>query len=130
VNGPIARLLESRHAGDEYCAPMTVIGNSSPPEHPWWMLGRRTLCVVTWLAWLVATPASSEAQVNTPGAQAPAALTYTAAVQRALSANPRIIAARLRRPIALASRDVAAERVNPEFRVELAKETPKEAYTI
>jgi cobalt-zinc-cadmium efflux system outer membrane protein len=52
------------------------------------------------------------------------------AVQRALDANPRIVAARLRRSVNIASRDVAAERLNPEFRVEMAKETPKEGYTV
>jgi outer membrane protein, heavy metal efflux system len=66
------------------------------------------------------------------GAQAPPPdrLTYQAAIQRALAANPTIMAARLRRSVNLASRDVAAERLNPEFRAELAKETPKEAYTL
>jgi cobalt-zinc-cadmium efflux system outer membrane protein len=59
-----------------------------------------------------------------------AALTYSAALSRALSANPRIVAARLRRPINIASRDVAAERLNPEVRVEASKETPKEGYTL
>jgi outer membrane protein TolC len=57
-------------------------------------------------------------------------LSYQAAIQRALTANPAIIAARLRRSINIASRDVAAERLNPEVRAELAKETPKEAYTL
>jgi hypothetical protein len=59
-----------------------------------------------------------------------AALTYSAALTRALSANPRIIAARLRRPINIASRDVAAERLNPEVRFEASKETPKESYLL
>jgi cobalt-zinc-cadmium efflux system outer membrane protein len=59
-----------------------------------------------------------------------AALTYSAALTRALSANPRIVAARLRRPINIASRDVAAERLNPEVRIEASKETPKEGYTL
>ena len=62
--------------------------------------------------------------------QAGQPLTYSAAVQRALSANPTIAAARLRRSIGVASRDVAAERLNPEFRAEFAKETPKDAYTL
>jgi cobalt-zinc-cadmium efflux system outer membrane protein len=61
-------------------------------------------------------------------AQAP--LTFAAALQRALVANPSLTAARLRRSINIASRDVAAERLNPEFRVETSKETPKEAYTL
>jgi outer membrane protein, heavy metal efflux system len=57
-------------------------------------------------------------------------LTYAAAIERALAVNPTIRTARLRRAVDLASRDVAGERLNPEFRTELAKETPKEAYTI
>jgi len=57
-------------------------------------------------------------------------LSYAAAVQRAMAANPAIIAARLRRSINIASRDVAAERLNPEFRAEFERETPKEAYTL
>ena len=61
---------------------------------------------------------------------APAPLTYPAAVQRALASHPRLVAARLKRSVNIASRDVAAERLNPEFRVELAKETPKEGYTV
>jgi cobalt-zinc-cadmium efflux system outer membrane protein len=60
----------------------------------------------------------------------PAPLTYQAALARALSANPSLVAARLKRSIAVASRDVAAERLNPEFRAEFAKETPKEGYTL
>jgi cobalt-zinc-cadmium efflux system outer membrane protein len=60
----------------------------------------------------------------------PPPLTYQAAVQRALASHPRLVAARLKRTINVASRDVAAERLNPEFRVELAKETPKEGYTL
>jgi cobalt-zinc-cadmium efflux system outer membrane protein len=65
--------------------------------------------------------------VNAPSAPAP--LTYRAAVARALDVNPTIRAARARRAIDLASRDVAAERLNPEFRAEFEKETPKESYT-
>ena len=59
-----------------------------------------------------------------------APLTYQAAVQRALASHPRLIAARLRRTVNLAARDVAAERLNPEVRAEFAKETPKEGYTL
>lgn len=68
------------------------------------------------------TPAQAVAAQTTP-------LTYAAALQRAMAVNPTIAAARLRRRINFASRDVAAERLNPEFRVELARETPKEGYT-
>ena len=49
---------------------------------------------------------------------------------RALGASPRLAAERLRRAIAAATRDVAAERPNPEVRFELEKEAPKEAYTV
>jgi cobalt-zinc-cadmium efflux system outer membrane protein len=67
---------------------------------------------------------------QSPPPQPSVPLTYQAAVQRALASHPRLVAARLKRTVNLASRDVAAERLNPEFRVELAKETPKEGYTM
>ena len=90
------------------------------------MTVRPTLLVLAllWVTDLEAAP-SPPAPV-----QAPAPLTYQAAVQRALASHPRLMAARLKRTVNLASRDVAAERLNPEFRVELAKETPKEGYTV
>jgi outer membrane protein, heavy metal efflux system len=76
---------------------------------------------------LVVVP-HAHAQTSSPPATAP--LTFAAALDRALAANPTVAAARLRRSIGIASRDVAAERLNPEFRAEFAKETPKDAYTI
>lgn len=75
---------------------------------------------------LVVSDASAQATQSTTSTP----LSYAAAVQRAMAANPAIIAARLRRSIDVASRDVAAERLNPEFRAELERETPKEAYTL
>src|SRR5690349_8568707 len=57
-------------------------------------------------------------------------LTLQAAIDRALSANATIVAARLRRPIDVASLAVARERLNPEASVELEKETPKQAYGV
>jgi cobalt-zinc-cadmium efflux system outer membrane protein len=57
-------------------------------------------------------------------------LTLEDAMARALGASPRLAAERLRRAIAAATRDVAAERPNPEVRFELEKEAPKEAYTV
>ena len=87
----------------------------------------RQACCVLAVVTLVSTP--SPAMADEPQSPA-AALTYSAALTRALSANPRIIAARLRRPINIASRDVAAERLNPEVRFEASKETPKEGYTL
>src|SRR5262245_57984386 len=74
-----------------------------------------------------ATPGFADQQAPP---SAPAPLSYQAAVRRALDASPRIVAARLRRAANVASRDVAAERLNPEFRAEFAKETPKEGYTL
>ena len=55
-------------------------------------------------------------------------LTYQAAVARALAASPQIAAARLRAGIAIANRDVASERLNPELHVEFERETPTRAY--
>jgi cobalt-zinc-cadmium efflux system outer membrane protein len=66
-------------------------------------------------------------ETNVPSTPPP--LTYRAAVERALDVNPTIRAARSQRAVDVASRDVAAERLNPEFRAELARETPKESYT-
>jgi cobalt-zinc-cadmium efflux system outer membrane protein len=83
----------------------------------------RVLTIVLSLA------AAGQAHAQTPSSPA-GPLTYAAAVDRALAANPAIAAARLRRSIGIASRDVAAERLNPEFRAEFARETPKEAYTV
>lgn len=74
--------------------------------------------------------AQAQGQTQAPAASAAQQLTYVAAVERALAANPTIAAARLRRSVNLASRDVAAERLNPEFRTEFARETPKDAYTL
>jgi cobalt-zinc-cadmium efflux system outer membrane protein len=75
------------------------------------------------LAVLSAWPADAQSPDAPP-------LTYSAALARALAANPTLAAARLKRSTSLASRDVAAERLNPEFRAEFAKETPKEGYTL
>jgi cobalt-zinc-cadmium efflux system outer membrane protein len=65
------------------------------------------------------------------GAQAPArSLTLDAAIDRAMSANPTIAAARLRRAVDIAGLGVARERLNPEATVEFEKEAPKEAYGV
>jgi len=63
-----------------------------------------------------------------PAADSVDSLTLEAAFARALSANPTIAAARLRRAVDLAGVSVARERLNPEGRVELEKEAPKQAY--
>lgn len=60
----------------------------------------------------------------------PAPLTLQAATDRALSANPAIVAARLAKAVHVAGLDVAAERLNPEATVEFEKETPKQSFGV
>jgi cobalt-zinc-cadmium efflux system outer membrane protein len=60
----------------------------------------------------------------------PESLTFAAAVERALGANPTLVAARLRRAIDVAGVGVARERLNPEMRVEFERETPTRAYSL
>src|SRR6188768_4251605 len=55
-------------------------------------------------------------------------LTFEAAVAEAEARNPTLAAARLRAPIDRANVLVASERLNPEVRVELERETPTNAY--
>jgi cobalt-zinc-cadmium efflux system outer membrane protein len=55
-------------------------------------------------------------------------LTLEAALSRAMSLNPAIVAARARRQADLAGVAVARERLNPEARVELERETPRQSY--
>jgi outer membrane protein, heavy metal efflux system len=110
-----------------------VIADSSDSAHPSQVFVRRWPVLVT-VALIAVGATATNAQVGqTPlpprPPQSAARLTYPMAVQRAMDANPRIVAARLRRSVNIASRDVAAERLNPEFRVEMSKETPKEGYT-
>ncbi len=73
---------------------------------------------------------AGHAHAQPPSAQPSQPLTLQAAFARAVASNPRVVAARQRRAVNVASRDVAAERLNPEFRAEFAKETPKEGYTL
>src|SRR5689334_22498107 len=87
---------------------------------------RQSLCAVLVAATALCHPSVSFSQQ--PPSTPP--LTLQSALTRALESNPRLIAVRLRRSVNLASRDVAAERLNPEFRAEFAKETPKEGYTL
>jgi outer membrane protein, heavy metal efflux system len=49
-------------------------------------------------------------------------------MDRAMSANPTIAAARMRRAITVAGVDVAGERLNPEGTFEIEKETPKQSF--
>jgi cobalt-zinc-cadmium efflux system outer membrane protein len=69
----------------------------------------------------------SAANAQTP---TPTTLTLEAAIERAMSANPTIAAARLRSTIATAGLGVARERLNPEVRVEFERETPTESYSL
>ncbi|HEY7171651.1 MAG TPA: TolC family protein [Vicinamibacterales bacterium] len=63
-------------------------------------------------------------------AQPTGSLTLQAAIDRAMSANPALVAARLRRAVDLAGVNVAGERLNPEATIEFEKEAPKEAYGV
>src|SRR6187397_2688848 len=63
-------------------------------------------------------------------AQGPERFTYAEAQQRALAANPAIVAAQARRAIGTAGVAVAGERLNPEGRVEFDRDEPHQAYTI
>jgi cobalt-zinc-cadmium efflux system outer membrane protein len=63
-------------------------------------------------------------------AQTPTRFTYAEALQRALAANPAILAAQTRRAIGTAGVAVAGERLNPEGRVELDRDVPHQAYTV
>jgi cobalt-zinc-cadmium efflux system outer membrane protein len=66
----------------------------------------------------------------TAAAQPAGSLTLQAAIDRAMSANPALVAARLRRAVDLAGVSLAGERLNPEATVEFEKEAPKEAYGV
>jgi cobalt-zinc-cadmium efflux system outer membrane protein len=65
-----------------------------------------------------------------PASPAAEPLTLEAAFARALSANPTIAAARLRRAIDLAGIDLAGVRPNPEAHVEVERETPKQDFGV
>ena len=56
-------------------------------------------------------------------------LSLEGALARAAEHNPSVLASRRRRPVDLAGRAVAAERLNPEIRVEAERETPRTSYT-
>jgi cobalt-zinc-cadmium efflux system outer membrane protein len=70
------------------------------------------------------------AQSLQPAGTGTGPLTLTAAIERAMQTNPAIVAARLRGEANRAAVDVARERLNPEFRLELEKETPTQAYGV
>ncbi len=72
----------------------------------------------------VALGLAASAAAQPPGPS----VTLQAAVERALAANPTIVAARLRGAVDAAGLDVARERLNPEASVEIEKETPKQSF--
>jgi cobalt-zinc-cadmium efflux system outer membrane protein len=84
----------------------------------------RAVCLFVAAA-LVSMSVSAFAQIPPPASP----LTLEAAFERALAANPTIAAARLRRAMSLAEVQVARERLNPEARVEVERETPTRAYS-
>src|SRR5215213_8765921 len=57
-------------------------------------------------------------------------LTLASAVERAMAANPTIVAARLTTAINQAGLAVAGERPNPEVTAEFEKETPRQGFGI
>jgi len=72
---------------------------------------------------LAAVAAAQDAPLATP-------LTFEAAVERALHANPALDAARRRQLVAVQAVAVARERPNPAVRVEFTRETPTQAYSL
>src|SRR5262245_55393678 len=85
----------------------------------------RVACVTAFLGLpLFTSTSSAQNQSSTPAGP----LTLQAALERAVSANPTIAAARSRLAVDLAGVTVAGERPNPEAHVELAKETPRQSF--
>jgi cobalt-zinc-cadmium efflux system outer membrane protein len=93
------------------------------------MLGRlRRFLSCSALAAIISLVAASNANAQAVPQPMGEPLTLDAAFSRALTSNPMIAAARLRRAIDLAGIDVAGERPNPEAHVELTNELPKQAF--
>jgi len=84
---------------------------------------QRSLLTSCALVTMLCRAASAQAPALPPGTT----LTLEDAVARALSANPTVRAARLRRAIDLAGVGVARERPNPDAHVEIERETPHQA---
>ena len=87
--------------------------------------GRRGISACAGAVWIV----TAAVYAQTPAGRTPETLTLEAALARAVEANPALIAARMRRAVDVAARDVARERLNPEVRFEAERETPKYSYT-
>lgn len=83
--------------------------------------GARRAAIACLLPLLLSVPAAAQT-VPTDS------LTLQGAMDRAMSANPTIAAARMRRAIHVAGVAVAGERLNPEGTVEIEKETPKQSF--
>ena len=82
-----------------------------------------------WRVRLAALATAALVIARPSGAQDTTRFTYAEALQRALAANPAIVAAQARRAIGAAGVAVAGERLNPEGRVEFDRDTPHQAYS-
>jgi len=86
---------------------------------------------VLWLpCWLLAASTAAGQSSATQPLSPQTPLTLAAAIDRAMSGSPGVIAARTRRAIGAAGVAVAGERLNPEGRVEFDRDTPRQAYTV
>ena len=77
------------------------------------------------IAALAAQPSAAQSPA---GSAAPVRLTLSDALARAARGNKALVAARLKQAVDAAGVDVAAERLNPEFAYEAAKETPHQVF--
>ena len=91
------------------------------------MLCYRVPMLLSRFAFVAGLLAAASSVLNAQGPPG-SALTLQSALDRALTANPTIAAARLRNPIDVAGLAVARERLNPEASIEFQKETPKQSY--
>lgn len=83
--------------------------------------------LTTAACWALAAGAFAQ---TPPPPPLPNPLTLEAALERAATSNPAVTAAQLRRLAALREVDVSKERLNPEARIELERETPTHAYSV
>jgi outer membrane protein, heavy metal efflux system len=89
-----------------------------------WTICDRRLFLSAWIVGCVLTAGTASPQTS----PVPEPLTLEGALERAVGVNPTIAAARFRRLASLAGVDVARERLNPEARIEIERETPTQAY--
>ena len=94
------------------------------PVEPWLRLRRSARAAP---AALVTACLCLGGGVSAQPAAAPTTLTLSGAIERALVANPTIGAARLQRPIDVATIAVAGERPNPDVLYENSRDTPRQA---